>query len=81
MAQAQQNQEPFQVTTVYKPSPCRRGFCNSDIKDGVYFCTGCGRTMREVVNWPRLTEEERITIWQRVVEEGYYPSLIKESNK
>jgi predicted Fe-S protein YdhL (DUF1289 family) len=49
------------------PSPCT----NVCVLDGS-ICTGCGRTIEEVVNWSRLSEEQKKAILQRVA-----PSLLE----
>jgi len=47
-------------------SPCI-GIC-STLFDEV--CTGCGRTAGEVSNWVFLSDEEKATVWERIVREG-----------
>lgn len=45
------------------PSPCR-SICALDQNAGI--CTGCGRTMAEIMIWPRATEEQKRAIWRRL---------------
>ena len=44
-------------------SPCI-GICRLDAVTQV--CTGCGRTIAEIVTWPDLSEAERRTIMARL---------------
>jgi uncharacterized protein len=37
-------------------SPCN-GICTLDPASG--FCRGCGRTIEEIAQWPRLSAEEK----------------------
>ena len=37
-------------------SPCI-GVCTLD--PGTHFCVGCGRTIEEIAQWPRLSAEEK----------------------
>lgn len=50
------------------PSPCNQ----TCVLDGV-ICTGCGRTIEEVVNWSRMTDHQKKEILKRVA-----PSLLTE---
>ncbi len=34
-------------------------------------CRGCGRTVMEVSNWVFMTPEEKESVWQRILAEGY----------
>lgn len=49
------------------PSPCT----NVCVLDGT-ICTGCGRTIEEVVNWSRLSDEQKKAVLKRVA-----PSLLE----
>lgn len=51
------------------PSPCT-SVC---VLDGS-ICTGCGRTIEEVIHWSRLTDEEKKIVLRRVA-----PSLLNEN--
>jgi predicted Fe-S protein YdhL (DUF1289 family) len=42
-------------------SPCIR-LCSLDAESGI--CIGCGRTMAEIGNWVRFSDEERRAIMQ-----------------
>lgn len=50
--------EPFVMET-----PCV-GICTLDAKRE--HCTGCMRTVDEIANWSKMTQEERIAIIDRV---------------
>ncbi len=50
------------------PSPCT----NVCVLDGS-ICTGCGRTIEEVVNWAQLSDEQKKAVLARVA-----PSLLNE---
>ena len=30
------------------------------------FCLGCGRTLNEIARWIKLTDAERMSVWQRL---------------
>lgn len=45
-------------------TPCRR-LC---ALDAARVCTGCGRTIDEIVRWGRMTPQERRTIIKRLGE-------------
>lgn len=44
------------------PSPCV-DVCK--MEDGL--CTGCQRTVEEITEWGRATEERRLAIWEQVI--------------
>lgn len=46
-------------------SPCIK-ICKLD--DHREYCVGCGRSLKEIRAWPTLTERERLTIMQRLVQ-------------
>ncbi len=50
------------------PSPCTR----ECVLEGS-LCTGCGRTIEEIINWSHFTDEEKETIIKRVC-----PSLLSQ---
>ncbi len=50
------------------PSPCN-SICVLDVDT----CTGCGRTLEEIVSWPLLNENEKRKIVERVC-----PSLLSQ---
>ncbi|WFM71865.1 DUF1289 domain-containing protein [Halomonas sp. CKK8] len=33
-------------------------------------CEGCGRTLDEITGWSRMSEPERVAVWQRLAREG-----------
>lgn len=47
-------------------SPCI-GICSTLFDD---VCQGCGRTAVEVSNWVFLSDEEKLSVWQRITAEG-----------
>ena len=44
-------------------SPCIN-ICNLDEKAGM--CVGCGRTVHEISNWLRFSDEEREAAWKQL---------------
>jgi predicted Fe-S protein YdhL (DUF1289 family) len=47
-------------------SPCI-GVCTT-LYDEI--CQGCGRTLSEVSNWVFLSDEEKLSVWKRIREDG-----------
>jgi predicted Fe-S protein YdhL (DUF1289 family) len=47
-------------------SPCN-GFCGINKNE---VCNGCGRTMDQIVNWNRLTDDEKDEINKKLLEEN-----------
>ncbi|WP_308419240.1 DUF1289 domain-containing protein [Andreprevotia sp. IGB-42] len=45
------------------PSPCIQR-CQLD---GTQTCTGCRRTMAEIIAWPSLDEAGKVAVWQRLL--------------
>jgi predicted Fe-S protein YdhL (DUF1289 family) len=45
-------------------SPCNRK-CTLDQND---VCVGCGRTMDEIIDWTKMTADERRAIMQRLTQ-------------
>ena len=46
-------------------SPCNN---NCKLNEKTEICEGCGRTIKEIMNWKFMTDEERKVIMQRVSE-------------
>lgn len=55
------------------PSPCVLR-CALD-PEGV--CTGCGRTVDEIIAWTRMSADERRKVWARLVSVGRAAELPK----
>ncbi|MDP2666113.1 MAG: DUF1289 domain-containing protein [Candidatus Diapherotrites archaeon] len=51
------------------PSPCTN-VCTLDEESN---CTGCGRTLEEILNWPHFNSEEKKKVLSRCC-----PSLLRE---
>jgi len=34
-------------------------------------CRGCGRTVIEVAHWVSMTADQKETVWQRILAQGY----------
>ncbi|MBL8065782.1 MAG: DUF1289 domain-containing protein [Chthonomonadaceae bacterium] len=49
------------MTQIDSASPCR-GTCELD---PLLVCTGCGRTINEIADWPFLSEHDRATVIDR----------------
>ena len=47
-------------------SPCV-GVCTTLFDD---VCRGCGRTAQEVAQWVFFSDEEKYTVWQRIIAEA-----------
>ena len=47
------------------PSPCV-GICVMDEAHGV--CSGCGRTLEDITNWPNLADKDQAAIWRTLPE-------------
>ena len=45
------------------PSPCI-GICRLD--EAGNSCTGCGRTLDEVANWSRASDDYKRAVWRRI---------------
>ncbi|MEM8914562.1 MAG: DUF1289 domain-containing protein [Pseudomonadota bacterium] len=45
------------------PSPCV-SLCRID--DGTKLCRGCHRTMDEIIQWPTLTNAEKVAVWKEL---------------
>lgn len=45
------------------PSPCI-SVCQMDEQTGL--CRGCYRTLDEIADWGRLTDDERLKAWMRI---------------
>lgn len=45
------------------PSPCRNQ-CALDATRG--HCTGCLRTLDEIMRWSRMTDAEKRAVWVRI---------------
>jgi len=48
-------------------SPCV-AICSTLFDD---VCRGCGRTVMEVSNWVFMTPEEKDTVWDRILSQGF----------
>ncbi|MBU2723420.1 DUF1289 domain-containing protein [Acidithiobacillus ferridurans] len=51
-------------------SPCL-GFCTTALGDDV--CKSCGRTEEEVLNWITMTKEQKASVWERLLADGWQP--------
>lgn len=60
-----------ELTSTLPDSPCI-GLCSTQFED---ICRGCGRTVTEVSNWIFLTEDERRSVWIRVINENQHRPL------
>lgn len=45
------------------PSPCI-SVCRMDEQTGL--CSGCFRTLEEIAEWGRMSDEERLAAWERI---------------
>jgi len=45
------------------PSPCL-SICRLDPEARV--CTACGRSLDEIIAWPRASEDEKRAVWRRI---------------
>ena len=44
-------------------SPCTR---NCSLNNSTNICKGCGRTINEIVEWTRMTDEEKQEVMKRL---------------
>jgi predicted Fe-S protein YdhL (DUF1289 family) len=68
--------EPLTSPLDRKPALPERGLADSPcvaicstLFDDV--CRGCGRTILEVSNWVFMTPEEKDTVWDRILSQGF----------
>jgi hypothetical protein len=68
--------DPVVTPVSLKPNLPQRGLADSPcvaicstLFDDV--CRGCGRTVMEVSNWVFMTPEEKDTVWDRILSEGF----------
>lgn len=57
----------MQATSERPDTPCV-AVCSTTFDD---VCRGCGRTVAEVANWVFMSEQEKDTVWTRILSEGY----------
>lgn len=48
-------------------TPCV-AVCSTTFDD---VCRGCGRTVAEVAHWVSMTAEQKESVWQRILAQGY----------
>ena len=51
------------MNKLYFESPCNNNYKLNEKND---ICEGCGRTIKEIMNWKFMTNEERKVIIKRV---------------
>ena len=51
------------MNKLYFESPCNN---NCSLNEKTDICEGCGRTIKEIMNWKYMTNEERKVIIKRV---------------
>ena len=52
-------------------SPCTKN-CSLNISTNI--CEGCGRTLDEIIEWTRMTDEEKQQVMKRLSETQTIPS-------
>jgi predicted Fe-S protein YdhL (DUF1289 family) len=57
------------------PSPCLRNFKvpNHCTLDNENYCIVCRRNKKEITDWFKKTDEEKIIVWRNILKRGYEP--------
>lgn len=59
-------------------TPCVR-ICEIEKPDtGLPFCKGCGRYIEEIRGWGSKSEDEKILIWNRLLNDGNWKEKTEE---